>query len=77
MAIWKDLLGTFFRDETIELLHRVVLNISVFSWGLFKVSWGRRKAALVTTGQGRCIITYITNCQQSVTSCAGLRSRSV
>lgn len=31
VAIWKDLPGTFFRDETIELLHRLVLNISIFS----------------------------------------------
>lgn len=61
MAIWKDLPGTSFREETLELLNRVVLNISVFSWGLFKVSWERKKAALVTIGQGKCIISCITN----------------
>lgn len=51
----------FFREETSELLNRIVLNISVFSQGLFEVSWERRKAALVTIGQGKCIISYITN----------------
>lgn len=71
MAIWKDLPGTLLREETLELLNRIVLNISVFSWGLFKVSWERRKAALVTIGQGKCIISYITNCQLSVTNHAG------
>lgn len=51
----------FFGEETLELLNRIVLNISVLSWGLFKVSWERRKAALVAIGQGKCIISYITN----------------
>lgn len=63
VATWKDLNAEMlFREETLELLSRIVLSISVFPWGLFKVFWGRRKAALVTIGQGKCvIISYITN----------------
>lgn len=38
VGVWKDLLGTFFREETLELINRIVLNLSVFLWGLFKVS---------------------------------------
>lgn len=62
MITWKDLPEMLFREETLELLSKIVLSISIFSWGLFKVSWERRNAALVTIGQGKCIIiSYITN----------------
>lgn len=42
-----------FREKTSEWLGRIVLSINIFSWGLFKVSLERRKAALVTIGQGK------------------------
>lgn len=62
MATWKDFAETLFRAKTSEWLSRIVLSTNIFSWGLFKVSLERRKAALVTIGQGKCItISYITN----------------
>lgn len=50
-----------FREKTSEWLSRIVLSINILSWDLFKVSLERRKAAFVTTGQGKCIISYVTN----------------
>lgn len=70
MTVGRGLPRTCFREEGLALLNRIVLNISVFLWGL-KASWERRKAVLVTTGQGKCIISYITNSQLSVTDHAG------
>lgn len=62
MATWKDFAEMLFREKTSEWLSRIVLSINIFSWGLFKVSLERRKAALVTIGQGKGItISYITN----------------
>lgn len=61
VSTWADLPRKFFREETLELLNWVVLNISMFSWALFKVSWKSRKEALVTIGQGKCVISYIIN----------------
>lgn len=62
MGKWKDFAETLFRAKTSEWLSRIVLSTNIFSWGLFKVSLERRKAALVTIGQGKRItISYITN----------------